>query len=144
MRWRLFGLVPVVHATGADVDRSAAGRVALDALFVPTAWLGPAVTWQAGHDENTAVATWSVGDNTLHHEITVGSNGSLVAATMPRWGNPIGEPWGEYPCGGTLEDESDFDGIKIPSRMRAGWFFGTDRWARGEFFRATVHRATFL
>src|ERR1035441_4029683 len=94
MRWRLFGRVPVVHATGADVDRSAAGRGALAALFVATAWLGPSVTWHEGRDENTAVATWRVGGNTLRHEITVGSDGSLVAATMPRWGNPIGEPWG--------------------------------------------------
>ncbi len=48
MRWRL----PVVTATGPDHDRSAAGRVTLDALFIPTAWLGPHVTllgWLAFH-----------------------------------------------------------------------------------------------
>lgn len=35
MRWRLLGHVSVVNATGPDLDRSAAGRVALDAMLVP-------------------------------------------------------------------------------------------------------------
>jgi hypothetical protein len=144
MRWRLMGRIPVVNAAGADVDRSAAGRVALDALFVPPAWLGPAVTWQEGGDENTAVAVWEVGEYRMPVEITVAADGGLVAATIPRWGNPNGEPWGEYPCGGTVEGEADYGGIKIPTRIRAGWFFGTDRWGQGEFFRAAITNATFV
>jgi hypothetical protein len=46
MRWRLLGRVPLVTATGPDLDRSAAGRVALDALFIPAVWLSPHVTWR--------------------------------------------------------------------------------------------------
>jgi hypothetical protein len=63
---------------------------------------------------------------------------------MQRWAKPDGEPWGKYPCGGTVEDEADFGGIKIPTRMRAGYFFGTDRWEEGEFFRATITHAKFI
>jgi hypothetical protein len=144
MRWRLLGRVPVMNAAGADVDRSAAGRVALDALFVPTAWLGPAVAWHDGRDENTAVAEWTVGAYNLQVEITVGPDGRLLAATMPRWGNPNREAWGEYPCGGIVEEEVDYGGIKIPTRLRAGWFFGTDRWGQGQFFRAAITNATFV
>ena len=36
MRWRLGGLVPVVSATGPDVTRSAAGRLAGETVLVPT------------------------------------------------------------------------------------------------------------
>jgi hypothetical protein len=63
---------------------------------------------------------------------------------MPRWGNPAGRPFGEYPFGGTLEDPADFGGITIATRMQAGWFFGTDQWNDGEFFRARITSATFL
>jgi hypothetical protein len=41
MRWRLLGRIPVVNATGPDLGRSAAGRVALDAMLIPTAFLSP-------------------------------------------------------------------------------------------------------
>jgi hypothetical protein len=35
-------------------------------------------------------------------------------------------------------------GIKLPAQMRAGWFFDTDHWAEGEFFRAQITKARFL
>jgi len=52
--------------------------------------------------------------------------------------------WGEYPCGGILTGEVGFGGIKLPAQMRAGWFFDTDHWAEGEFFRAQITKARFL
>ena len=63
---------------------------------------------------------------------------------MPRWGNPNGNAWGKYPCGGTLTDEVDFGGIKLPTKMRAGWLFETSKWAEGEFFRAHISNVVFL
>lgn len=65
MRWRLFGRIPVMSASGPDLDRSAAGRVALDSLLVPTAWLQEAVTWRTGENDDTVVAEWHVYDQTL-------------------------------------------------------------------------------
>lgn len=143
MRWRLFGRAPVVTAAGTDLDRSAAGRLALDAIFVPTACLGPAVTWHPGSDENSAVAEWSVRGLALRPEITVGPDGALLSVTMPRWANPNREPWGEYPFGGIIEEEAEIRGVRIPRRVRAGYFPRSDRWADGEFFRATITAAGF-
>ena len=31
-----------------------------------------------------------------------------------------------------------FAGVSIPSAGRAGWFYGTDRWKEGEFFRSEI------
>jgi hypothetical protein len=39
MDWKLAGLVTVAHAHGADVSRSAAGRAAAEAIWLPTALL---------------------------------------------------------------------------------------------------------
>ena len=115
MRWRLLGHIPVVNATGPDLDRSAAGRVALDAMLVPTAFLNPLVNWSDGPRPDSATAEWTVGARTLQTELGVGPDGELRSVVMPRWGNPHGHPWGEYPCGGILTDEVDFGGIKLPS-----------------------------
>lgn len=112
--------------------------------FVPTAWLGPAVTWRDGNTPDTAIAEWAVDSHRLPVEITVGGDGRLVALAMPRWGNPDREPWGEYPCGGLIGTEADFGGLRIPTTVRAGWFFGTEKWEQGEFFRAPISTATFF
>jgi hypothetical protein len=144
MRWRLLGHIPVVNATGPDLDRSAAGRVALDAMLVPTAFLSPLVSWSDGPRPDSVTAEWTVGARTIQTELRVGPAGELRSVIMPRWGNPHGHPWGEYPCGGILAGEVDFGGIKLPTQMRAGWFFDTGHWAEGEFFRAQITKATFL
>lgn len=146
MRWRLFGRIPVMSATGPDINRSAAGRVALDALLVPTAWLQETVIWRPGDDDNTVVAEWHVDDQTLPVTLTVGSDGALRSLTMSRWAQPSGHPWDEYPCGGILSDEEDFDGIKLSRTVRAGYFYGTGKWdsPAGEFFRAEITQARFL
>jgi hypothetical protein len=145
MRWRLLGRIPVMSATGPDLDRSAAGRVALDAMLVPTAWLQDAVTWREGPDDNTVVAEWRVGEETRPVTLTIGPDGAISSLTMPRWAQPTGHPWGEYLFGGTLEDEVEFGGIKLGTRMSGGYFYGTDEWRSpaGEFFRAQITRATF-
>jgi hypothetical protein len=42
------------------------------------------------------------------------------------------------------EEEPTFSGFTVPSRIRAGWYFGTERFERdGEFFRATVEEAEY-
>ena len=147
MRWRLFGALPVVNASGPDVDRSAAGRVALDAFLVPTAWVpgvSPGLTWESGSPSDTAKAQWRVGDQLLRAELNVAEGGALRSLSMARWANPHGEPWAQYPCGGELGGEAAFGGLMIPANLRAGYFFGTDRWAQGEFFRATITEAEFF
>jgi hypothetical protein len=118
--------------------------LALDAIFVPTALLSPSVAWRLGTGPDTVIAEWTIAGRSLRPELRVGPDGELRSVVMPRWANPDKQPWAEYPCGGTLEDEVDFDGIKLPTTMRVGYFFGTDRWAQGEFFRATITNASFL
>jgi hypothetical protein len=144
MRWRLFGHFPVVTSSGSDVERSAAGRVALDAFVLPSSWLGPQVSWQPGPDTDSAVAHWQVGSWQVRVCIDVGPDGALRAVSMPRWAAPLGEPWGEYSCGGTLGGERRFGGVTMPTESQAGYFFGTPRWPDGEFYRARVTDASFL
>jgi hypothetical protein len=42
------------------------------------------------------------------------------------------------------EKEATFGGLTIPSQLRIGWHFGTDRFEpEGEFFRCTIDEASF-
>jgi len=62
-----------------------------------------------------------------------------LSFTFDRWGDPDGTgifAW--HPFGGEITGCRSFDGVTIPSAGRVGWFFGTDRWPGGEFFRYQI------
>ena len=139
MRWRIGGLIPVMSARGADVSASAAGRLAIESVFVPTAFRR--AQWSS--DDGAIHATWSIDEHRETVELDIGEDGRLRGAVMARWGNPDGLPYARYPFGVTFESEGRFAGITIPTRVRAGWWWRTDQQERGEFFRATVTAAAF-
>ncbi|HEX2298741.1 MAG TPA: DUF6544 family protein [Pseudonocardiaceae bacterium] len=141
MHWRLGGLVPVMSATGPDVTHSAAGRLAGEMALVPTTF--PAATWTPGSDDDRVVVTWRIDGQDESAELQIGPDGRLVGVVMQRWGNPNGAPFGRYPFGVAIEAEQTFTGVTIGSALRAGWWWGTDRQAEGEFFRAEITEAKF-
>jgi hypothetical protein len=71
MDWTLLGLRRIVHADGADVNRSAAERAAGESIWVPTALLpSSGVVWTAMADDRIAVELDTDGHNVgLEHEI---------------------------------------------------------------------------
>jgi hypothetical protein len=141
MHWRLGGFLPVVSAAGPDVTRSAAGRLAGEMVLVPTAF--PAADWTPGSDGDRVVVTWRIEGQDESAELHIGPDGRLLGVLMQRWGNPDGMPFGRYPFGVAIQAEQIHAGVTIGSELRAGWWWGTDRQAEGEFFRARISRATF-
>ncbi len=141
MRWRLGGLVPVVSASGPDITRSAAGRLAGEAVLLPTSF--PTATWAPSADADHVVVTRRIAGQDEHVELHVGPDGRLLGAEMDRWGNPGGAPFGRHRFGVAVEAERTSAGVTTGSVLRAGWWWGTDRQAEGEFFRARITDATF-
>jgi hypothetical protein len=141
MRWRLLRLIPVMTAAGPDITRSAYGRLAAEIVFLPTAFRR--ATWTQGDQPDTAIASWQFGQDTERAELLVASHGQVTEVRADRWGNPAGASFSRYPFGVAVEAESDFSGITIPSAVRAGWYWGTDRQPEGEFFRAQITSAVF-
>ena len=88
-------------------------------------------------------AVWSIDGHRECVDLDIGENGQLRGAVMERWKNPAGLRFGRYPFGVTVEAEGRFGGITIPTRVRAGWWWHTDKQATGEFFRATTTDAAF-
>lgn len=143
MRWKLLGLVPLITASGADITRSAAGRFAAESVWLPSLLLSPNASWTVG-DSNVARVVLNVGGQTTDMEFVVDESGRLRSITMQRWGNPEGREFHWASFGGTVDHESTFGGYTIPTTLRIGWHFGTERFeAEGEFFRCTIDDAAF-
>lgn len=62
---------------------------------------------------------------------------------MRRWGGIGAGSFGEQVFGATTDGEISSGGITVPRRVTAGWHYGTDRWAEGQFIRYTVTDARY-
>ena len=66
--------------------------------------------------------------------LTIDDRGRPQAFSLQRWGNLGGAEFHYADFGGVVEGEGTFAGYTIPTRLRVGWYFGTDRFEReGEF-----------
>jgi hypothetical protein len=138
MRWKLFGMIPVMSAAGPDITRSGAGRVMAESVWLPSALCRPQVSWQ------DARARLVVAGEAAELTLTLDDKGALRSISLPRWGNPEGKEFRYLDFGGVVEEERCFGGYTIPSRIRAGYYFGSARFeAEGEFFRGTIDDAVY-
>lgn len=139
MRWRLLGIRTVQRADGPDVTRSAAGRLAGEAIWLPTAMLPRfGVRWRAP-DATHVVADVPCGDvvTEVHHRLD--GRGRVVLSWFDRWGDPDGTgAWGMHRFGMRATAWRTFDGVTVPSEGTAGWHVGTPGEQDGAFFRFRV------
>lgn len=143
MRWSLFGVIPIMTASGSNITRSAAGRILAETLWLPSALSTPETKWTAG-DISHARIHLAAYDEPADVTFTIDEAGRLVRCALLRWGNPEGGSFRYVSFGAIIEEERRFGGYMIPSRLRVGWYFGTERFeSDGEFFRATVDEAMY-
>jgi hypothetical protein len=143
MRWKLFSIIPLINAFGPDITRSAAGRVNIESIWLPSVLCSDEVTWTAP-DESRLHARFHAHGETAGIDYTIDPNGGLKSVSMPRWGNPEGAEFHYADCGAWVESEHTFGGYTIPSRLRVGWHFGSERFeSDGEFFRVTIDEAMY-
>jgi hypothetical protein len=144
MRWRLFGLIPVMSASGADVSHSGAGRLAAELVWLPSALCREDITWQA-HNPHHLQAQFNLQGYPIDLHLHIDDTGQLKTVHLKRWGDTGNGDFREAEFGGIAEAETTFDGYTIPTRLRIGWYFGTPRFeSEGEFFRVTVDDAEFV
>jgi Family of unknown function (DUF6544) len=121
------------------VPHSAPAPAAAEAVWVPTALLPRSgVTWTAT-DPHHITANYRLDDAEIELRYALGHDARVRSVVFDRWGDPdITGTWGLHPFGFEATGYSTFDGVTIPSAGRAGWFYGTDRWNEGEFFRSEI------
>lgn len=143
MRWTVLGWIPIMTAEGADIARSAAGRLAAELCWLPSALCAPGVEWTATED-GRARAALELQGRRIELGIEIGADGRPASVSLARWGDPDGVGFRDIAFGGLVDDERSFGGYTIPSRLRVGWNFGAARFASdGEFFRVTIDDAIF-
>jgi hypothetical protein len=137
--WKLAGLVTVAHAEGADVSRSAAGRAGFESMWIPTALLPRFdVAWSA-QGEHDVTARYRVGATPLEVCFRIDDAGHIESLAFDRWGDPDDTgTWGWHPFGGEVTGYQSFGAVTVPSAGHFGWFYGTERWPDGEFFRYKI------
>jgi hypothetical protein len=140
LRWDAAG-VPMVRSSGPDLLNTAAGRLAAESLFVPTAF--GVASWQQAADPDEAIATWRVGARVDRARIRIAADGALVSVALRRWGRPPGTVYGRYPYGLGFGAEQRFGPITIPGSFQAHWWWDTELAASGEFLRARILSAEF-
>lgn len=143
MQWKLLGLLPVMRASGSDIDRSAAGRFAAELVWLPSALARSDVRWSTV-DPDEAIAHVAIGAEQVDLHLRVDHAGGLRSMWLPRWGNPEGGPHRYLRFGGSVEADGTFGGFTIPTRLRIGWHFGAEGFDEGgEFLRVQVDQASY-
>nr|WP_218160442.1 DUF6544 family protein [Amycolatopsis marina] len=140
-RVRVLGIIPVRSQDGADLVRSARGRLVVESTWLPSAYLPAYGTrWSAGDDgENITVP---IDGEDIEAVLHLGAEGELVELRLLRWSNLTEDGrYGWVPFSAKVHAHRSFDGYTIPSDIRASWATGTER--EFEFFHATVEHAQF-
>lgn len=143
MNWRLLGLVPVVTLANGDIARAAAGRLAGEAIFLPSVLLPHMGTSWLHIDDDRASFAMNIGGEVVQTTITVDSEGRLTRAILSRWRADARarQPYYDTFAVDGFSDERTFGGYTIPCSFRAGWRLGED--AEFPFFFATIESATY-
>jgi hypothetical protein len=138
------GLLPLVNESGPDISRSTIGRLVVEYMWLPSASLPvlrPGAKIEPVDADRFAV-TVRVGGEPTRLVYVVASNGRLIDSTLPRFGNQTpGQHYEYIPFGGPMDAEETFGGYTIPTRIRMGWWYGTEQYE--EEFRFQVTAATF-
>lgn len=143
MRWKLFGIIPVMTSSGHDITRSAAGRINAESIWLPSVLCDSSVSWTdrgSSHPHANFIAHTEKADI----EFVVDDSGQLKTIKLKRWGNPDGAGFRYLDFGAIVEEESNFGGYTIPTHLRVGWHFGSYRFeSEGEFFRVKIDDAKY-
>lgn len=142
MRWWMAGLLPLVRAGGADVTRSAAGRLGGEAVLLPSALL-PArgAAWEAV-DDSTARVRLAIGGEPVTATLRIDAGGRLLHASLMRWRDDAGRGAPGYVRFDVeFSGERTFGGYTVPGHLRAGWRLGEPD--EFPFFDATLDSAEY-
>ena len=135
------GLIPLVDAQNQNVDRSAAGRLGAEFVWLPSALLpNNGVAWQA-IAENTIQGNFSINHEPICLTLTIDSDGKLLKLSLPRWRNATADKsWQYRTFRGYAQEEIASEGYTIPAAMSVGWLENGKDWT---FFSSTIKRAKF-
>ncbi|MGI5863585.1 MAG: DUF6544 family protein [Myxococcales bacterium] len=143
VRVALFGLIPVVNETSPDVVRSTKGRVAGEVVWCPSALLDrPDVRWEAVGEDRFRIRQ-SIDGEEVAAELIIDAEGRVKEIRMERFGDVGKDGVGLYPYGFAVEEERTFGDFTIVSKVKGGWWFGSERFVPEEAATFVITDAVF-
>lgn len=144
MEFRFHGRIPVVQASGPDVHRSAAGRLAAETAV----WLPQALTPQAGALWRAIDGQWATvvlpgPTGPVAVDLAVDAHGDLTEILLQRWRDSA-KPPDDAPFGATLTSVLEVDGTRVAGEGSVGWDRETPDEEAGVFFRFELTSVSFL
>jgi hypothetical protein len=144
-RFWLLGLVPVAHVRSSrDLVRSAQFRAAVEgALWLPPTLLPQNnVRWEQTSPDEARVTLNFFNPAVVFH-LRLAESGALREVVGQRWSNANPEQcFRLQPFGGTISDETSFQGFTISTDVAVGNHFGTADYL--PFFQARITRARYF
>jgi hypothetical protein len=128
------GLVPLVDATGPELDQGEMLRFLSELMWFPTAFLVENVSFEAVDDASARVSLTHAG-RTATGTIFVDDDGKLTKFEADRYyagdgGTPSLQRWST-----PVDEYGEFNGLRIPVRVRAVWNLPTGDL---EYIRITI------
>lgn len=121
MQIKLFGLIPIVDATGPTIDQGTLVRYLAEMIWFPSAALEPYIHWEV-MDENHARANLTVGEQKVSGVFTFNASGEVIDFEALRYYDRQGtaslETWHI-----DIDPNSyqEFNGIRIPAKSEVSW-----------------------
>ena len=132
---RLFGLVPVVRASGAAVARGEAIRYLAELAWAPQALvLNNALEWREVDESTVEVATL-VGREHVAVMLHFDSAGDIVGASTEARPRMVGKQAIDTPWSGVFGEYREIDGVRIPTTAEVSWLLADGPFT---YFRCTV------
>jgi hypothetical protein len=118
---RLWGVFPVVHASGEQVARGEAMRYLAELPWAPQAMAtNPALEWRQVDESTVEVATRGARERVavqLHFDAV----GDIVRASTDVRPRMVGKQVVDTPWSGVFGEYREFDGVRLPATAEASW-----------------------
>jgi hypothetical protein len=123
---KMNSLINVVNEKGTRIDEGTLQRFLGELVWYPSLALSPYISWEA-IDKTSAKATITCKETTVSGIFYFNEAGDFVKfATLRFMGNEANA--NRYPWVLTVDDYAVFEGIKIPSKMKATWQLDEGDW----------------
>jgi hypothetical protein len=108
-------------------------------VFAPRALLpGRGYAWRAEGDDHI-VASTEISPEHIEMHLRIAPDGRLLDVVAQRRGEVSKGTFAYLPFGADMHEERRFGDLVIPSRVIAGWNYGSDKYS--PFFKATITTA---
>jgi Family of unknown function (DUF6544) len=119
MHARLFGLIPLVDASGPEMDQGALLRWLNETMWFPQAWATDVISWSP-IDERSAIGSVSAGGLTVDAEFRFDDEGRLTDFRADRF-RSVGSAFELSPWATPISAYARFDGVEVPAAGSAIW-----------------------